>query len=308
MNSSQISKETESLTITSKTLRPKIMIKPKLNANFFSIATCTNTSKDKPKYENLKYRKTISYLRSPSFVDLVKQTNLAENKTIKFEKNYVINLIKMRLKKDKTKLPTIQGFKTISPKTDINFRTFSIELNDKNNYRYQFQKTFNFSNRKKNKEKIDELYKKVYNNHKNNNLKSVYVKQFINGNINNNKSIPEGKETINVKTKQMIDNDINHNFIVSKKRFMKYHGFNKRNKFIYKIKLYDKKKDKYQNINNIQIWQLFLKKKLKILNKDVSIVKDECDIAKKDLISVYDGFNKEIQKNIDEAYRNEEEL
>lgn len=307
MNTSQNSKENESLTIPSKTLRSKFMMKPKLNTNFFSIATCTNTLREKPKYENLKYRKTISYLRSPSFVDLVKQTNLAENKTIKFEKNYLINLIKMRLKKDKSKLPTIQGFKNLSPKTDINFRTFSIDLNNKKNDIFQLQRTFNFSNRKKDKEKMDELYKKVYNNHKNN-LKSVYVNQFINSNANNNKSRVGEKEAINVNIKHKIENNINHNLIVSQKRFMKYHGFNKRNKFAYKIKLYDKKKDKYQNVNNVQIWQLFLRKKLKILNKDVSIVKDECDLAKNNLISAYEYFNKQAQKNIEEMYRNEEKL
>ena len=99
-----------------------------------------------------------------------------------------------------------------------------------------------------NKEKLNKLYKKIYE--EKNNLKHIYVSQII----NKNKS--EKNESVSVKIKPKIINDINRNFITSEKRFMKYHGFNKRNKFIYKIKLYDKKKDKYQNINNIQIWQL----------------------------------------------------
>ena len=86
---------------------------------------------------------------------------------------------------------------------------------------------------------------------------------------------------------------------------MKYHGFNKRRKFNYKLNFYDIKKDKYPNVDNIQIWQLFLKKKLKILNKDVTKVKDECDIAKDNLLSVYDSFNIQAQKNIEETYRND---
>ena len=304
MNASQFSKGNESLTITSNSLRKKIKIDPKLNMNFFPIVTRTGTLPDQPNSENPNYRKTISYLGTSSIVDLMKQSNLAENKFVKVNKTYLINLIKMKIKKDKSKLPTIQAFKTFSPKTDINFKTFSIDFNgNKKNDAINLHKTFNYSNRNHNKEKINELYKKIYDNDKNN-LKSVYVNQFINC----NKNRVDEKEIPNLNIKPKIVNNINQNLITSQKRFLKYHGFNKRNKYIYRIKLYGKKREKYPNLDSFQILRFFLKKKLKILNNDVSKVKDECDVAKSNLVSAYESFNKEAEKHIEEIYRNEEEF
>ena len=304
MNASQISKETESLTMTSKELKPKIKIKPKLNTKFFSMAKCTATFTDKPNFENTQYRKTISYLRPPLIVDLMKQSNLVEKKTMRFDKNYLINLIKMEKKKDKSMLPTIDAFQTFSPRSNAKFRTISIDLSDiKKNDTFQLQKTFNFSNINKNKEKINELYKKVYSGNKSN-LKIVYVNQFI----NNNKNVIEEKESTNLNIKPKMINTINHNLIISQKRFMKYHGFNKRIQYNYKMQSYNKKKDKYPNLDSVQILQFFLKKKLKILINEVSKAKDECDMEKNNLISAYESFNEKAQKHIDEAFRNEEKL
>ena len=129
MNISKNSKENESLIIKSKTLKNSIKLKPSLNTKFFSIATHASTFTNQANMESKRYRKTISYLRSPSFVDLVNQTNLVDNKVIKFNKNYLINLIKIKMKKNKSKLPTIQTLSTFSPNTEVNFRTFSIDFN-----------------------------------------------------------------------------------------------------------------------------------------------------------------------------------
>ena len=300
MNSSRISKENETFTITANSLLSKNRVKPRTNINFLSVATHTNTFHSYKKFQktdNLKYRKTISYSKSSSIVDLMEQSNLSEKRKIPINKNYFINYIKMKLKNNKTKLPTIQTIKSFSQNTDYNLRTFSIDINNLSNYN-SFHKTFNYETRKSNKEKINELYKKIYENKSN--LKRVYVNHFI----NNNKKTKEKKESLNVKIKPKLLNNINQNFITSEKKFMKYHGFNKRKKFNYNLNSLNKIRDKYPNMDNIKILQFFLKKKLKIINKDMDVVKNECEIAKNDLVSVYDFFNAQVQKGIDEVYGN----
>ena len=255
MNSSKISKETENLTITNNSNIYKDKIKPKSNVNFLSVEIHTNTfhsNFNNKNFDDINYRKTISYLR-PYSIDLMKQSNLEDDKKIAINKNYFINLIKMRLKNKKTKLPTIQMLKTFSPKINKNFKAFSIN-----------------------------------------------VSQIINKNKN------EKNESVSIKIKPKIINDINRNFISSEKRFMKYHGFNKRNKYKFNMNSYDKIKDKYYNVNSIKIIQLFLKKKLNIISKDVKTARNDCEIAKNDLISVYDSFNSQIQKKIDDVYSRED--
>ena len=306
MNSSQASKENRTLAITSSPFKSKLKNKLKTNNNFYSITTNSNSFRDKSKLENtntnINYRKTISYLNTPSIidVDLVKQLKLSDKRILKFDKNYLVNLIKMRMKKDK--LPSIMALKTFSPKSDFHYRAFSIDLSKiKLNGRYDFHKTLNFSPKNKDKEKINELYRKVYENNSNN-LKSVYVNQFI----NSNKKIKFEKkeETISVNIKPKILNSINQNFENSQRRFMKYHGFNKRKKFKFNLDLFDIKKDKYPNKDSAQIMQLFLNNKLKILNKDMQIVKIKFETAKNNLVSVYKSFNERIQNDIDEVHNN----
>ena len=297
MNSSKISKETENLTITNNSNIYKDKIKPKSNLNFLSVETHTNTfhsNFNNKNFDDINYRKTISYLR-PYSIDLMKQSNLEDDKKIAINKNYFINLIKMRLKNKKTKLPTIQMLKTFSPKINKNFKAFSINVsNIKTFHSYQFPNFLNNTTNNSNKEKLNKLYKKI------NNLKHIYVSQII----NKNKS--EKNESVNIKIKPKIINDINRNFITSEKRFMKYHGFNKRNKYKFNMNSYDKIKDKYYNVNSIKIIQLFLKKKLNIISKDVKTARNDCEIAKNDLISVYDSFNSQIQKKIDDVYSRED--
>ena len=301
MNSSKIQKEAENLTITNNYYIFKDKIKPKSNLNFLSVETHTNTfhsNFNNKNFDDINYRKTISYLR-PYSIDLMKQSNLEDDKKIAINKNYFINLIKMRLKNKKTKLPTIQMLKTFSPKINKNFKAFSINVsNIKTFHSYQFPNFLNNTTNNSNKEKLNKLYKKIYE--EKNNLKHIYVSQII----NKNKS--EKNESVSIKIKPKIINDINRNFITSEKRFMKYHGFNKRNKYKFNMNSYDKIKDKYYNVNSIKIIQLFLKKKLNIISKDVKTARNDCEIAKNDLISVYDSFNSQIQKKIDDVYSRED--
>ena len=301
MNSSKISKETENLTITNNSNIYKDKIKPKSNLNFLSVETHTNTfhsNFNNKNFNDINYRKTISYLR-PYSIDLMKQSNLEDDKKIAINKNYFINLIKMRLKNKKTKLPTIQMLKTFSPKINKNFKAFSINVsNIKTFHSYQFPNFLNNTTNNSNKEKLNKLYKKIYE--EKNNLKHIYVSQII----NKNKS--EKNESVSIKIKPKIINDINRNFITSEKRFIKYHGNNKRNKKKFNMNSYDKIKDKYYNVNSIKIIQLFLKKKLNIISKDVKTARNDCEIAKNDLISVYDSFNSQIQKKIDDVYSRED--
>lgn len=303
MNSPNISKVNESLTISSTSRLNKNRIKPISNFNYLSTGTFTKKFYQKTNKNNnndIKYRKTIDiFCNTSSSVDLIKQSNLSKNDTIPMNKNYLINLVKMRIKKYNQNLPKLQTFKTFA--TNFHYlKTTSYDFG-KNYTSNKFHTMSNNFTRKSNKEKVNEIYKKIYDNKNNANIKQMYVNQLMNKKKNN----LDKNETKNLNIKQNFLKDNNYNFIKSEKRFMKYHGFNKRRKFNYKLNFYDIKKDKYPNVDNIQIWQLFLKKKLKILNKDVTKAKDECDIAKDNLLSVYDSFNIQAQKNIEETYRND---
>ena len=87
----------------------------------------------------------------------------------------------MRLKNKKTKLPTIQMLKTFSPKINKNFKAFSINVsNIKTFHSYQFPNFLNNTTNNSNKEKLNKLYKKIYE--EKNNLKHIYVSQIINKN------------------------------------------------------------------------------------------------------------------------------
>ena len=160
MNSSKISKETENLTITNNSNIYKDKIKPKSNLNFLSVETHTNTfhsNFNNKNFDDINYRKTISYLR-PYSIDLMKQSNLEDDKKIAINKNYFINLIKMRLKNKKTKLPTIQMLKTFFPKINKNIKAFSINVsNIKTFHSYQFPNFLNNTTNNSNKEKLNQL-------------------------------------------------------------------------------------------------------------------------------------------------------
>ena len=298
MNSSNISKLTESLTITSSSHLNKNRIKPVSKLNFLSAATYTKSFFKKPyKHDNLKYRQTIdNFLNSSSNVDLMKQSHLSQNEKIPINKNYLVNLVKMRIKKNNHHFPKIETFKTFSPNYHY-IKTFSFDFR-KYNTSNQFHTMTNNTTKKSNKEKVKEIYKKIYDDNNSTKLKQVYVNHLM----NKDKISGEKNEDTNVNIRPKLINNINYNFINSEKRFMKYHGFNKRKKFKYNLELFDIKKDKYPNKSSAEVMQLFLNNKLKILNKDMKIAKSQFETAKNNLVSVYYSFNQRIQSDIDEAY------
>ena len=302
MNSPNISKVNESLTISSTSRLNKNRIKPISNFNYLSTGTFTKKFYQKTNKNNnndIKYRKTIDiFCNTSSSVDLIKQSNLSKNDTIPMNKNYLINLVKMRIKKYNQNLPKLETFKTFA--TNFHYlKTTSYDFG-KNYTSNKFHTMSNNLKRKNNKEKVNEIYKKIYENKNNANIKQMYVNQLMNKKKNN----LDKNETKNLNIKQNFLKDNNYNFIKSEKRFMKYHGFNKRKKFKFKLDLFDIKKDKYPNKDSAQIMQLFLNNKLKILNKDMQIVKIKFETAKNNLVSVYKSFNERIQNDIDEVYNN----
>ena len=248
------------------------------------------------------------YINSASslFVDLLKQTHLKKENHVLYEKNYYINLLKIKLKKKPEILPklkTLSSTKTfpisidnINSLTNINY----LKNSDKN------MKTFSY--RSINNQKKNALYKRILDG-KPTNLKSVYIHKLLSSNnysgvkeedrqYYNNIDDPEYQPSIIIQTKTM-NNDYNLN--KSKMKFMKYHGKNKSIKNIRN----SVEKDivhKYEGINNARIKQLFLKNKLiKVCNKMRSVQKD-VDSTKNKLNTLFTTLHKDIQFNLDEEY------
>lgn len=298
MNSSKVSNQMNTMQIGSKA--NQINSKSENFSNTLSLSTYSSRFK-KSTLENLFYRKTISYLRGPPIKDLLTQTNLNENKNIIIDKNYLVNLIKIKSKKHKNNLPTIKTLNTFSPKSNLKLRIFSIDFNNKN--RDKFHMTYNYYNKNANKEKINDLYQKIYNNQ--DNMKCVTLNKLIKScKKEHEKNIEKENSKFIIKPRMIKDDD--RNFIISQKKFMRYHGAYKKKKFNHNFLSYDFKRDKYPNEDSTTIKQLFLKKKLKIMNNDMNIVKEKCKEEKNNLIHLFDTFNQKIQNDIDEVYYDKE--
>ena len=245
---------------------------------------------------------------SSLFVDLLKQTHFKKENRILYEKNYYINLLKIKLKKKPEILPklkTLSSTKTfpisidnINSLTNINF----LKNSEKN------LKTFSYRNI--NNQKKNVLYKRIIDG-KPTNLKSVYVHKLLSSNndpgmkegdrqynSNNNIEESEYQPNIIIQTKTM-NNDYNLN--KSKMKFMIYHGKNKAIKNISNSVEKDIVR-KYEGINKTRIKQLFLKNKLiKVCNKMRSVQKD-VDNTKNKLNDLFTNLHKDIQINMDEEY------
>lgn len=245
---------------------------------------------------------------SSLYVDLLKQTHFKKENRILYEKNYYINLLKIKLKKKPEILPklkTLSSTKTfpisidnINSLTNINF----LKNSEKN------MKTFSYRNI--NNQKKNALYKRIIDG-KPTNLKSVYVHKLLSSNndpgmkegdrqynSNNNIEESEYQPSIIIQTKTM-NNDYNLN--KSKMKFMIYHGKNKAIKNISNSVEKDIVR-KYEGINNTRIKQLFLKNKLiKVCNKMRSVQKD-VDNTKNKLNDLFINLHKDIQINMDEEY------
>lgn len=252
------------------------------------------------------------YINSASslFVDLLKQTHFKKENRILYEKNYYINLLKMKLKKKPEILPKLKtlsstktfpiSIDTINSLTNINF----LKNSEKN------MKTFSYRNI--NNQRKNALYKRIIDG-KPTNLKSVYVHKLLS--TNNNSGVKEGEGQYNnnkieefenqpsiiIQTKTM-NNDYNLN--KSKMKFMIYHGKNKAFKNISNSVEKDIVR-KYEGINNTKIKQLFLKNKLiKVCNKMRSVQKD-VDNTKNKLNNLFTTLHKDIQLNMDEEFSKE---
>ena len=245
---------------------------------------------------------------SSLYVDLLKQTHFKKENRILYEKNYYINLLKIKLKKKPEILPklkTLSSTKTfpisidnINSLTNINF----LKNSEKNMKAFSYR---NINNQKKNA-----LYKRIIDG-KPTNLKSVYVHKLLSSNndpgmkegdrqynSNNNIEESEYQPSIIIQTKTM-NNDYNLN--KSKMKFMIYHGKNKAIKNISNSVEKDIVR-KYEGINNTRIKQLFLKNKLiKVCNKMRSVQKD-VDNTKNKLNDLFINLHKDIQINMDEVY------
>lgn len=251
------------------------------------------------------------YINSASslFVDLLQQTHFKHENRISYEKNYYINLLKIKLKKKPEILPKL---KTLS-----STKTFPISIDNINsltntNFLKNSQKNVKtFSYRNINNQKKNALYKRIIDG-KPTNLKSVYVHKFLSSNndsgmkeghrqYNINTEEPENQPSIIIQTKTL-NNDYNLN--KSKMKFMIYHGKNK----AVKNPSNSVEKDivrKYEGINNIRIKQLFLKNKLiRVCNKMRSVQKD-VDNTKNKLNNLFTTLHRDIQLNLDEEYSKE---
>jgi hypothetical protein len=248
------------------------------------------------------------YISSASsfFVDLLRQTQFKKENRISYEKNYYINLLKIKLKKKPEILPKL---KTLS-----STNTFPISIDNINsltniNFLKNFEKNMKtFSYRNINNKRKNALYKRIIDGQPTN-LKSVYVHKILSSNNEsgakegdkqyyNNINEPEYQPSIIIQTKTM-NNDYNLN--KSKMKFMIYHGKNKAIKNISNSVEKDIVR-KYEGINNTRIKQLFLKKKLiKVCNKMKSVQKD-VDNTKNKLNNLFTTLHKDIQFNLDEEY------
>ena len=248
------------------------------------------------------------YISSASsfFVDLLKQTHFKKENRILYEKNYYINLLKMKLKKKPEILPKLKKLSStktfpisidnINSLTNINFLKNSIKN----------MKTFSYRNI--NNQKKNALYKRIIEGQPTN-LKSVYVHKLLSSNndpgakegerqYNNNFEQSEYQPSITIQTKTM-NNDYNLN--KSRMKFMIYHGKNKAVKNINNSVEKDIVR-KYKGFNNTRIKQLFLKNKLiKVCNKMKSVQKD-FDNTKNKLNNLFTSLHKDIQFNLDEEY------
>ena len=304
MNSSKISNEMNTIQIYSRDNNIKKKLNNTNNLSFYTY----NSKFNNYILDNPNYRKTISYLRQPKIKDLIKETDLNENRKISFDKNYLVNLIKIKSKKDKNILPCIKTLNAFSSYQKKKLYIFSIDFNNKNN-NDKFQRTYNNSYRNNNKEKIRELYNKIYNF--NDKMKCININKLIKKNNQSEGKESEDdyeKESFNLKIKPKIITGENQNLINSQKKFMRYHGSNKvKNLWNHNYISYDFiKKDKYPNENNITIRRHFLKKKLKKLNKNLIRAKDDCKESKDHIIYMFDNFNENIQKYIDDVFKSED--
>ena len=272
----------------------------------------TSAYQTRQKRKNIKYLSTtkpINLNSTPSsfFVDLIKQTKLQGKSRIFFNKDYYFNLLKIQLKKNySNKLPRINTFSSKKEIESINLNVFNTisninilrnRLNNKDKNKY---KTFSYKNI--NIKKKNDIYKRIMDGEPQN-LKIVPVNKFLNSNLdlkdNNKKDKINKHENMTIKTK-IENNDYNLN--LSKIRFMKFHGINKKSK-INLYNLFENNKSKFKGINSLKVKQLFLKNKIIKVNNKIKTVKKNIDNKRNEINTLFSNLYKDIQFNINDQYK-----
>ena len=255
-----------------------------------------------PKWTNLK--------TNLSLIDLMKQSKLRNNKRLLFDKNYYLNLIKIKLKKNlkNNKFPPIKTLSSLKSILSINYNTMNTMNtmnslnNNKNNYiKDKYIKTFSYDNIKQNKHNI---YKDIFNSNPKN-LKKVSVTKFINAKNNTCFTTEQNlNKNDNLKVKKKIQ-EKNYNLSLSKIRFMNYHGSNKKNKNNEKNLKYNLLlQRKFEGFDNKKIRQFFVKKKLNKVNTKMKTVQKDVENTKNRIYDFFHYLNKDIQHNLEEDYKN----
>ena len=259
-----------------------------------------------------KYISKWTYLKTNlSLIDLMKQSKLKNNKKrLLFDKNYYLNLIKIKLKKKlkNNKFPPIKTLSSLKSMLSINYNTMNTinnlnnNKNNKNNYiKDKYIKTMSFDNIKQNKNNI---YKEIFNSNPKN-LKIVSVNKFINAKNNTCFTTEQNiKKTENFKVKNKIQ-EKNYNLSLSKIRFMNYHGSNKKNKDNEKNLKYNLLlQHKFEGLDNKKIRQFFVKNKLNKVNTKMKTVQKDVENTKSRIYDFFFYLNKDIQHNLEEDYKN----
>lgn len=243
---------------------------------------------------NSRYIKT----NLSSIIDLVIQSKLKNDNKLFFNKNYYINLLKIKLKKnyENKNFPPIKTFTSLKKITNINYNTLNT-LTNTNFAKDKYLNTFSYDTLNHHNKNKNNLYKNILDNNPKN-LKVVYVKKFLNS--KNNKTEENNKmiEDLRIRGKNIGEN---YNLNLSKLRFRMFHGLDKKVQNNYNS--LDKQiKDKFKGLNNKKIRQYFLKNKLNEYNSKIKLVKKNVENTKKRINNLFTYLNKEIQMNLVEEY------
>lgn len=306
-------------TVYNTASRPKKFITLNVfNSTSNSISPIHSLQKKRIKNTKHTKRNKIPNLtsRTSLFIDLVKQSKLAKEKHISYDRDYYFNLLKIQLKKKIRKnLPKIKDLSLTKPLSNVNSKANNL-FNTTNYLRSidrekDKNKTFSYRhiNKHIDRQKKKELYKSIIDEDKQN-LRMIYVNKILSSDLNKNENsknddninnnINNGNENIKIKNK-IESKDYNLN--MSKIRFLLYHGFNKKsknNEFNLQGK-YEINKFKEMDVKIMK--QLFLKNKINNVYTQMKTVQKDVDATKKKLNTLFNTLNKDIEFDLNLEYK-----
>lgn len=273
-------------------------------------------SLQKKRIKNTKHskRNKISNLtsRTSLFVDLVKQSKLAKEKHISYDRDYYFNLLKIQLKKHNRKnLPKIKDLSLTKPLSNVNSKPNNL-FNTTNYLRSidrEKDKNKTFSYRHINRQKKKELNKSIIDEDKQN-LRIIYVNKILSSDLNKNENnknddnINNNFNNVNenIKIKNKIESK-DYNLNMSKIRFLLYHGFNKKRKNN-EFNLQGKYEiNKFKEMDGKIMRQLFLKNKINNVYTQMKTVQKDVDVTKKKLTTLFNTLNKDIEFDLNLEYK-----